>query len=157
MFYGYYVYACALCTTSLDLSMRPWAVPHDSVVWLGGVPFRLCSCSLNCILISLPHSFLLPSQVYYSKKKRPHGGGGGGAERPKKNRQEDWDDENHDYRVRPGERWLERYEIDSLIGKGSFGQVSTDLCTLFSVVRYTCVYVYTYACMCVFAGQLTGL
>ena len=61
--------------------------------------------------------------MYYSKKKRPHHGGGG-ADRTKKNRQEDWDDENHDYRVRPGERWHERYEIDSLIGKGSFGQVS---------------------------------
>ena len=81
---------------------------------------------------SLTLSLFIPSlvlssppwlQVYYSKKKRPHGSGGGGADRPKKNRQDEWDDENHDYRVRPGERWLERYEIDSLIGKGSFGQV----------------------------------
>ncbi|CAF3395596.1 unnamed protein product [Rotaria sp. Silwood1] len=34
-----------------------------------------------------------------------------------------YDDENHDYIVRPGEIWLERYTIDCLIGKGSFGQV----------------------------------
>jgi len=34
-----------------------------------------------------------------------------------------YDDENHDYIVNPGERWNDRYEIDSLIGKGSFGQV----------------------------------
>jgi len=34
-----------------------------------------------------------------------------------------YDDENHDYIVNPGERWHDRYEIDSLIGKGSFGQV----------------------------------
>lgn len=33
------------------------------------------------------------------------------------------DDENHDYIIRAGERFLDRYEIDSLIGKGSFGQV----------------------------------
>ena len=34
-----------------------------------------------------------------------------------------YDDDNHDYIVNPGERWNDRYEIDSLIGKGSFGQV----------------------------------
>lgn len=63
-------------------------------------------------------------QVYYSKKKRPHHGGSGSGLEKKKGKSNDWDDENHDYRVRPGERWMERYEIDSLIGKGSFGQVS---------------------------------
>lgn len=64
---------------------------------------------------------LLSLQVYYSKKKRPHHGGGGSDK--KKGKQEEWDDENHDYRVRPGEVWMDRYEIESLIGKGSFGQV----------------------------------
>ena len=66
-------------------------------------------------------------QVYYSKKKRPHGGGGGGSDK-KKGRQDEWDDENHDYRVRPGEIWMDRYEIESLIGKGSFGQVWRTSC-----------------------------
>ena len=37
---------------------------------------------------------------------------------------EGYDDENHDYIVKPGERWNDQYEIDSLIGKGSFGQVT---------------------------------
>ena len=34
-----------------------------------------------------------------------------------------FDDENHNYIIKHGEKFLERYEIDSLIGKGSFGQV----------------------------------
>ena len=34
-----------------------------------------------------------------------------------------YDDENHDYIVRPGEVWFDRYEIKHLLGKGSFGQV----------------------------------
>lgn len=42
----------------------------------------------------------------------------------KRNFNEGYDDENHDYIVRPGEVWLERYTVDCLIGKGSFGQVS---------------------------------
>eukprot|EP00731_Ephydatia_muelleri_P009545 Em0005g131a len=60
------------------------------------------------------------NEVYYTKKRKPHYGGTDKARRAKG---EEYDDENQDYRVRPGERWMERYEIDSLIGKGSFGQV----------------------------------
>nr|XP_008530314.1 PREDICTED: dual specificity tyrosine-phosphorylation-regulated kinase 1B [Equus przewalskii] len=46
-----------------------------------------------------------------------------GTKKEKKVLNHGYDDDNHDYIVRSGERWLERYEIDSLIGKGSFGQV----------------------------------
>ncbi len=45
-------------------------------------------------------------------------------ESSRKARVEEWDDDNHDYRIKPGERWMDRYEVDSLIGKGSFGQAS---------------------------------
>ena len=72
---------------------------------------RVCVCDIVYVIIT---------QVYY-RKKRPHAEEG--VERTKKGRGEDWDDENYDYRVQSGERWLDRYEIDSLIGKGSFGQV----------------------------------
>lgn len=68
----------------------------------------------------------LPEQVYYAKKKRraqqapPQDSS---TKKEKKVLNHGYDDDNHDYIVRSGERWLERYEIDSLIGKGSFGQV----------------------------------
>jgi hypothetical protein len=34
-----------------------------------------------------------------------------------------WDDEKGDYIIRAGEVWDDRYEIGSILGKGSFGQV----------------------------------
>ncbi len=36
---------------------------------------------------------------------------------------EGYDDEYYDYIIKSGEKFQNRYEIDSLIGKGSFGQV----------------------------------
>lgn len=44
---------------------------------------------------------------------------------------EGYDDENHDYIIKPGERWNDQYEIDSLIGKGSFGQVTAVNCMFY--------------------------
>jgi len=71
-------------------------------------------------------------QVYYLKKKngkRPKPGvdSTGSRKKEKLVLNEGYDDENHDYIVKPGERWNDQYEIDSLIGKGSFGQVSAVL------------------------------
>ncbi|XP_037278444.1 minibrain isoform X1 [Rhipicephalus microplus] len=64
--------------------------------------------------------------VYYAKKKRRAQQPQGDDQSHKKERKlynEGFDDDNHDYIIRNGERFLDRYEIDSLIGKGSFGQV----------------------------------
>ena len=56
------------------------------------------------------------AQVYYAakraKKKEPTGTNNDG-----------YDDENHDYIIRTGEVFYDRYEIKQLLGKGSFGQV----------------------------------
>lgn len=71
-------------------------------------------------------SFISFVKVYYAKKKRRHQQGQGEDSSHKKERKvfnDGYDDENYDYIVKNGEKWMDRYEIDSLIGKGSFGQV----------------------------------
>ena len=35
----------------------------------------------------------------------------------------EWDDEQNNYRVRSGETWGDRYDIQQVLGRGSFGQV----------------------------------
>lgn len=66
--------------------------------------------------------------MYYAKKKRKVAQGQGDESSHKKGKvnvyNDGYDDANHDYIVNPGEKWVDRYEIDSLIGKGSFGQVN---------------------------------
>lgn len=52
------------------------------------------------------------------------------------------DDDNHDYIIRSGEKFLDRYEIISLLGKGSFGQVSYKECFLIKKI----VTSHTYQC-----------
>ncbi len=71
--------------------------------------------------------------MYYEKKKRranptatnidvdPNNGTNVKKERRLFN--EGYDDEYYDYIIKSGEKFQDRYEIDSLIGKGSFGQV----------------------------------
>nr|CAD7569276.1 unnamed protein product [Timema californicum] len=64
--------------------------------------------------------------VYYAKKKRRAQQTQGDDSSHKKERKlynDGFDDDNHDYIIKNGEKFLDRYEIDSLIGKGSFGQV----------------------------------
>jgi len=58
-------------------------------------------------------------QVYYAKKTQK----AQQAAQKEKLYNTGYDDANCDYIVKNGEKWNDRYEIDSLIGKGSFGQV----------------------------------
>nr|KAF6289885.1 dual specificity tyrosine phosphorylation regulated kinase 1B [Pipistrellus kuhlii] len=81
---------------------------------------------LRRLSVDLIKTYKHINEVYYAKKKRraqqapPQDSS---TKKEKKVLNHGYDDDNHDYIVRSGERWLERYEIDSLIGKGSFGQV----------------------------------
>ncbi|KAK9885537.1 hypothetical protein WA026_012287 [Henosepilachna vigintioctopunctata] len=74
----------------------------------------------------LPVYGFIATTVYYAKKKRRATQTQGEDISHKKERKvfnDGYDDDNHDYIVKNGEKFLERYEIDILIGKGSFGQV----------------------------------
>uniref|UniRef100_A0A3B3BIU0 dual-specificity kinase n=1 Tax=Oryzias melastigma TaxID=30732 RepID=A0A3B3BIU0_ORYME len=84
------------------------------------------SAPLRKLSIDLIKTYKHINEVYYAKKKRRHQQGQGEDSSHKKERKvfnDGYDDDNYDYIVKNGEKWMDRYEIDSLIGKGSFGQV----------------------------------
>lgn len=96
----------------------------------GLMPFRdPANAPLRKLSVDLIKTYKHINEVYYAKKKRraqqaqvdetSHGH----RKKERKLYNEGFDDENHDYIIRSGEKFLDRYEIDSLIGRGSFGQV----------------------------------
>ncbi|CAG5127851.1 unnamed protein product, partial [Candidula unifasciata] len=91
----------------------------------------LATAPLRKLSVDLIKTYKLINEVYYAKKKKRAAAGAvhGEDTNNKKGKvnphifNDGYDDSNHDYIVNPGEKWMDRYEIDSLIGKGSFGQV----------------------------------
>ncbi|KAL0828948.1 hypothetical protein ABMA28_003840 [Loxostege sticticalis] len=102
-------------------------------------------CAPKAMQARIPHHFRDPStaplrklsvdliktykhinEVYYAKKKRraqQYLGEDGSHKKERKLYNDGYDDDNHDYIIKQGEKFLDRYEISSPIGKGSFGQV----------------------------------
>ncbi|XP_034029822.1 dual specificity tyrosine-phosphorylation-regulated kinase 1B isoform X1 [Thalassophryne amazonica] len=84
------------------------------------------SAPLRKLSVDLIKTYKHINEVYYTKKKRraqqvpPEDSS---TKKERKVYNDGFDDDNYDYIVKNGEKWLDRYEIDSLIGKGSFGQV----------------------------------
>lgn len=65
--------------------------------------------------------------MYYAKKKKRkelEKNEDGLHKKERRLYNDGYDDENFDYVIKAGEKWFDRYEIESLIGKGSFGQVN---------------------------------
>ncbi|XP_072011147.1 dual specificity tyrosine-phosphorylation-regulated kinase 1B-like isoform X1 [Engystomops pustulosus] len=81
---------------------------------------------LRKLSVDLIKTYKHINEVYYAKKKRRAQQVPPEDSSTKKERKvfnDGFDDDNYDYIVKNGEKWMDRYEIDSLIGKGSFGQV----------------------------------
>ncbi|XP_077985028.1 dual specificity tyrosine-phosphorylation-regulated kinase 1A-like isoform X2 [Glandiceps talaboti] len=81
---------------------------------------------LRKLSVDLIKTYKHINEVYYAKKKRRAKEAQEGeisTKKPNRVYNDGYDDDNYDYIVKNGEKWNDRYEIDSLIGKGSFGQV----------------------------------
>jgi len=83
---------------------------------------------LRKLSVDLIKTYKHINEVYYAKKKRraqqtQHEESGQHRKKERKLYNDGFDDESHDYIIKQGEKFIDRYEIDSLIGKGSFGQV----------------------------------
>ena len=88
---------------------------------------------LRKLSVDLIKTYKHINDVYYRKKEKkkekkhgkhsPRAIGRPCASKAETLYNEGYDDENSDYIIKPGEKWLDRYEVDSPIGKGSFGQV----------------------------------
>ncbi|XP_033242218.1 serine/threonine-protein kinase minibrain isoform X3 [Drosophila miranda] len=82
---------------------------------------------LRKLSVDLIKTYKHINEVYYAKKKRraqqTQGDDDSSNKKERKLYNDGYDDDNHDYIIKNGEKFLDRYEIDSLIGKGSFGQV----------------------------------
>ncbi|XP_044730399.1 serine/threonine-protein kinase minibrain isoform X2 [Chrysoperla carnea] len=104
--------------TPSDIQAMQARIPHH---------FRDPSTApLRKLSVDLIKTYKHINEVYYAKKKRRAQQTQGEDSSNKKERKlynDGFDDYNHDYKIKNGEKFLDRYEIDSLIGKGSFGQV----------------------------------
>nr|CAD7423307.1 unnamed protein product [Timema monikensis] len=104
--------------TPSDIQAMQARIPHN---------FRdSASAPLRKLSVDLIKTYKHINEVYYAKKKRRAQQTQGDDSSHKKERKlynDGFDDDNHDYIIKNGEKFLDRYEIDSLIGKGSFGQV----------------------------------
>lgn len=86
-----------------------WHIVAAAAMAVGGFIFPDYCTTYNYILIF--YHFKVDETTHGHRKKE------------RKLNNDGYDDENHDYIIRSGEKFLDRYEIDSLIGRGSFGQV----------------------------------
>merc|ERR1712228_860327 len=85
----------------------------------GLMPFRDPSTApLRKLSVDLIKTYKHINEVYYAKKKRraqqtQHEESGQHRKKERKLYNDGYDDENHDYIIKPGEKFADRYEIDT--------------------------------------------
>ncbi|CAL1265205.1 unnamed protein product [Larinioides sclopetarius] len=112
-----------------EITSRAQSSQNDLAALHSRTPYKCRDPSLaplRKLSVDLIKTYKHINEVYYAKKKRraqQTQGDDTSHKKEKKLYNDGYDDDNHDYIIRTGEKFLDRYEIDSLIGKGSFGQV----------------------------------
>ncbi|XP_001606660.1 serine/threonine-protein kinase minibrain [Nasonia vitripennis] len=120
---------CGAGGTGGGSGVMPQETPADIHAMQARIPHRFrdpATAPLRKLSVDLIKTYKHINEVYYAKKKRraqQMQGEDGSHKKERKLYNDGWDDDNHDYIIKNGEKFLDRYEIDSLIGKGSFGQV----------------------------------
>lgn len=105
------------------------AAPSDIQAMQARIPHHFrdpSTAPLRKLSVDLIKTYKHINEVYYAKKKRRVQEWLDEDSSHKKERKlynDGYDDDNHDYIIKHGEKFLDRYEIASPIGKGSFGQV----------------------------------
>ncbi|GFU42204.1 hypothetical protein NPIL_229691 [Nephila pilipes] len=113
----------------VEITSRAQGTQNDLVALNSQTPYKSRDpglAPLRKLSVDLIKTYKHINEVYYAKKKRraqQTQGDDTSHKKEKKLYNDGYDDDNHDYIIRTGEKFLDRYEIDSLIGKGSFGQV----------------------------------
>ncbi|XP_028162417.1 serine/threonine-protein kinase minibrain isoform X6 [Ostrinia furnacalis] len=105
------------------------SAPSDIQAMQARIPHHFrdpSTAPLRKLSVDLIKTYKHINEVYYAKKKRraqQYLGEDGSHKKERKLYNDGYDDDNHDYIIKQGEKFLDRYEISSPIGKGSFGQV----------------------------------
>ncbi|PRD31568.1 UNVERIFIED_CONTAM: mnb [Trichonephila clavipes] len=128
----------------VEITSRAQGTQNDLVALHSQTPYKSRDpglAPLRKLSVDLIKTYKHINEVYYAKKKRRaqqtqgddtshkkekklyNDGYDTSHKKEKKLYNDGYDDDNHDYIIRTKEKFLDRYEIDSLIGKGSFGQV----------------------------------
>ncbi|XP_037073079.1 serine/threonine-protein kinase minibrain-like [Pollicipes pollicipes] len=99
----------------------------DLLTMQARIPYQFrepAQAPLRKLSVDLIKTYKHINEVYYTTKRRQQSQRDeGGHKKERRLYNDGYDDDNHDYVIKNGEKFLDRYEIDSLIGKGSFGQV----------------------------------
>ncbi|CAD7086895.1 unnamed protein product [Hermetia illucens] len=129
--YGRIVVEEELPATHRDVMLRSSPISSSEVrAMQSRIPIHFrdpALAPLRKLSVDLIKTYKHINEVYYAKKKRraqqTQGEDDSSNKKERKLYNAGYDDDNHDYIIKNGEKFLDRYEIDSLIGKGSFGQV----------------------------------